>query len=334
MNLTGRYELNGTAGPNDNNARLGDRSVWFRGRPLVAALVRAGFTVRALTRRPVAFPAAVDAQFIPDLRSPIDWAPLLQDVDVVIHAAGLAHGHVTDDRFSEFDRVNWMATQELAQAAQSAGVKHLVYISSVRAQIGASASHIVREQDEPQPTNYYGRSKLAAETAIRAAGVPFTIFRPVVIYGPNPKGNMRMLIRLATSRLPLPVASFTSRRSLLGIDNLISAIIFALNNPAAIGEVYLLADPMPMTLGEILSVLREMQGRPLTTIPIPKTVIRILLALIGRSDLWLRFAGDLVVDTGKFQALGWRPTTDTARGLAAMLETQDGQSVSAMQRFL
>ena len=105
-----------------------------------------------------------------------------------------------------------------------------------------------------------------------------------------------------------------------------------MNNPAAIGEVYLLADPMPMTLGEILSVLREMQGRPLTTIPIPKTVIRILLALIGRSDLWLRFAGDLVVDTGKFQALGWRPTTDTARGLAAMLETQDGQSVSAMQR--
>ena len=306
----------------------------FVGRPLVAALVPAGFTVRALTRRPVAFPAAVDAQFIPDLRSPIDWAPLLQDVDVVIHAAGLAHGHVTDDQFSEFDRVNWMATQELAQAAQSAGVKHLVYISSVRAQIGASASHIVREQDEPQPTNYYGRSKLAAETAIRAAGVPFTIFRPVVIYGPNPKGNMRMLIRLATSRLPLPVASFTSRRSLLGIDNLISAIIFALNNPAAIGEAYLLADPMPMTLGEILSVLREMQGRPLTTIPIPKTVIRILLALIGRSDLWLRFAGDLVVDTGKFQALGWRPTTDTARGLAAMLETQDGQSVSAMQRFL
>ena len=88
-----------------------------------------------------------------------------------------------------------------------------------------------------------------------------------------------------------------------------------------------------MTLGEILSVLREKQGRPLTTIPIPKTVIRILLALIGRSDLWLRFAGDLVVDTGKFQALGWCPTTDTARGLAAMLETEDGQSVSAMQRY-
>ena len=101
----------------------------------------------------------------------------------------------------------------------------------------------VREQDEPRPTNQYGRSKLAAEQAIRASGVPFTIFRPVVIYGPHPKGNMRTVVQLARSRLPLPVANFTSRRSLLGVENLISAIIFALNNPVTIGETYLVADP-------------------------------------------------------------------------------------------
>lgn len=306
----------------------------FVGRPVVAALLRAGFAVRAATRRPVAFPGAVDVRIIPDLKSPIDWAPLLENVDVVIHAAGLAHGPVTDNKFSEFDRVNWIATEELARAASSAGIGQLIYISSVRAQIGASAPHIVHETDEPRPTNYYGRSKLAAETAIRAAGVPFTIFRPVVIYGPDPKGNMRTLIRLAKSRLPLPIASFTSRRSLLGIDNLISAIIFALNNPAALGEVYLLADPAPMTLGEILSVLRETLGRPLATIHIPSTFIRISLALIGRTDLWSRFAGDLVVNTGKLQALGWRPATDTARGLAAMLQTEDGEAAPVVQRLL
>jgi UDP-glucose 4-epimerase len=306
----------------------------FVGRPLVAALMRAGYAVRTATRRPIAFPAAVDAQIIPDLKSPIDWAPLLQDVDVVIHAAGLAHGRVTDDRFSEFDRVNWMATQELAQAAQSAGVKHLIYISSVRAQVGAATPHIVREQDEPRPTNYYGRSKLAAETAIRAAGVPFTIFRPVVIYGPNPKGNMQTLVRLATSRLPLPIASFTSRRSLLGIDNLISAIIFAIRNPATIGEVFLLADPTPMKVGEILSVLRENRVVPFATIHVPKNLIRAVLAICGRTDLWLRFTGDLVVDTAKFEALGWQPVMDTVRGLRAMLQAKTSEPAAKPRRIL
>lgn len=294
----------------------------FVGRPLVDALLRAGYAVRAVTRRAVAFPPAVDAQIIPDLKDPIDWAPFLQGVNVVIHVAGLAHGHAANERYSEFDQINWFGTQQLAQAAKTAGVERLVYISSVRAQVGASAEHPVRETDEPQPTNYYGRSKLAAETAVAASGVPFTIFRPVVIYGPNAKGNMRSLLRLARSSLPLPAASFTNRRSVLGIDNLISAIIFALKNPATIGETYLIADPVPVTVGEILSILRVARGRSLTTLRLPLGLVRMLLVLAGRGDLWSRIAGDLIVDTGKLEALGWRPVKDTAQGLAAMLNDE------------
>jgi len=294
----------------------------FVGRPLVDGLLRAGYAVRAVTRRAVAFPPTVDAQIIPDLKDPIDWAPFLQGVNVVIHVAGLAHGHAANERYSEFDQINWFGTQQLAQAAKTAGVERLVYISSVRAQVGASAEHPVRETDEPQPTNYYGRSKLAAETAVAASGVPFTIFRPVVIYGPNAKGNMRSLLRLARSSLPLPAASFTNRRSVLGIDNLISAIIFALKNPATIGETYLIADPVPVTVGEILSILRVARGRSLTTLRLPLGLVRMLLVLAGRGDLWSRIAGDLIVDTGKLEALGWRPVKDTAQGLAAMLNDE------------
>lgn len=302
----------------------------FIGRPLVDALLRAGYAVRAVTRRPISFPQPVESQIIPDLKNPIDWAPYLQDVNVVIHVAGLAHGYVTEDKYSEFDQVNWLGTQQLAHAAKAAGVERFIYLSSVRAQVGASAPHLVRETDEPQPTNYYGRSKLAAEAAIVASGVPFTIFRPVVVYGPNPKGNVRTLVRLAKTSLPLPVANLPSRRSLLGIDNLISAIVFALNNPATTGEAYLIADPAPMTIGEILKVLRAKQRRQLVTIGVPLVVIRLLLALVDRNDLWLRFTGDLIVDTRKLQALGWRPVKDTVEGLAEVLETGDGERAATV----
>ena len=249
----------------------------FVGRPLVAALARAGFAVRATIRRPFPVPNGVEAVVIPDLKSTIDWAPVLQGVDAVVHLAGLAHARIANDRYSEFDQVNWRATQRLADAAKAAGVEHFIYISSIRAQVGASAPSPLHEEDEPRPTNYYGRSKLAAEMAIRAAGVPFTIFRPVVIYGPNPKGNMRAVMRLARSSLPIP--TFDNRRSLLAIDNLVAAIIFALNTSTTIGETYLVADPAPITTGEMFAILRKLEGRSSTTIPIPRSVMRLMMSL-------------------------------------------------------
>jgi len=183
----------------------------------------------------------------------------------------------------------------------------------------------IHEQDEPRPTNQYGRSKLAAEQAVQAAGVPFTIFRPVVIYGPHPKGNIRTLVRLARSSLPLPVASFTSRRSVLAVDNLISAIIFALNNPVTIGETYLVADSKAMTIGEILTMLRKIQGRSSSTISVPQVIVRLLLIMCGRKDVWVRLSGDLVVDTSKLESVGWRPAIDTYEGLRGMMRAENGE---------
>ena len=73
-----------------------------------------------------------------------------------------------------------------------------------RAQSSAEADHVVDESDPPCPTDAYGRSKLAAEEALRASGVPFTILRPVLVYGAGVKGNLARLMRLSQSPWPLP----------------------------------------------------------------------------------------------------------------------------------
>ena len=80
----------------------------------------------------------------------------------------------------------------LPGAAKAIGIRHLVFISSIRGQSGPSSDAILRESDPPCPTDAYGRSKLAAEDAVRAAGVPFTILRPVLIYGPGVKAISRV----------------------------------------------------------------------------------------------------------------------------------------------
>lgn len=104
----------------------------FIGRPLVDALLRAGYAVRAVTRRQGSFPDSVEVAIVPDLKNHIDWNPILRGVDIVIHLAGMVHSEVPETAYSEFDQVNWIATQRLAHAAKEAGIDRFIYISSVR----------------------------------------------------------------------------------------------------------------------------------------------------------------------------------------------------------
>jgi UDP-glucose 4-epimerase len=295
----------------------------FVGRPLVTALLRAGYAVRAATRRPASFPKPVEVVIVPDFTNPIDWKPILQGADIVVHLAGLVHADDQHISYSVYDHINRATTQELARAANETRLDRFVYISSVRAQSGPSATHVVNEYDPSHPTDHYGRSKLAAESAIRSTGIPFTILRPVVVYGPHAKGNIRRLYKLSSSPFPLPFKGFTNRRSFLALDNLIAAIIFTLNNQTTVDEEFLVADPTPLTLPELIAMLRKAQGRKSGLVYVPSFFIRLALLLSGQWDLWERLSESLVVDTGKLESLGWRPVVDTYEGLRAALAAEN-----------
>jgi nucleoside-diphosphate-sugar epimerase len=292
----------------------------FIGSAVVAALARDGYTVRAAVRRPhLSFPAGVEVVQHPDLAETFDWQPFLQGVDQVVHLAGIAHTRGADA--ASYDRINRLATARLATAAVRAGIKHFVFVSSIRAQSGPAADHALTERDDPAPTDAYGASKLAAEAAVRSSGVPFTILRPVLLYGPGVKGNLALLARAAATPLPLPVRDFGNRRSLLGIDNFVSALAFVLATPAAIGETYVVADPgIPPRLSDVFATLRQAKGRRALTLPMSPGYIELPLRLFRRVDLWHRIGGNLRVDAGKLIAAGWRPVHDTSGGLAAMVQ--------------
>jgi UDP-glucose 4-epimerase len=293
----------------------------FIGSAVVEALARDGHAVRAAVRRPhLSFPDGVEVVQHPDLAQAFDWQPLLQNVDQVVHLAGIAHTGRGVDR-AAYDRVNRQATARLAMAAAQASVKHFVFVSSIRAQSGPAADHALTERDDPAPTDAYGASKLAAEESVRASGVPFTILRPVLLYGPGVKGNLALLARAAATRLPLPVKDFANRRSLLGIDNFISALAFVLATPATIGETYVVADPgIPPRLSDVFVMMRQARGRRAFIMPMSPDYIELPLRLFRRADVWHRIGGNLRVDAGKLIAAGWRPAHDTRGGLTAMIQ--------------
>lgn len=263
------------------------------------------------------FPRSVEVIAVSDLTRPVEWRPLLRDVETVIHLAGIADAG-PEIAEQAYDRVNRLATAELASAAKTSGIGHLIFMSSIRAQSGPASNKVLRETDAPRPTDAYGRSKLAAEDAVRAAGVPFTILRPVLIYGPGVKGNFARLMELAREPWPLPLGLCHNRRSLLARRSLIDAIHLALASSAAKGETYVVADPTPLTLAEIVTALREGEGRRPRLLPVPPALIALASKALGRAEEWQRLGGTLVADHAKLMHAGWKPAADTRAGLAAL----------------
>ncbi len=266
-----------------------------------------------------AFPHGITVVRHGDLGAAVDWTGLLAGIDAVVHLAGIAHAGpgIAEERY---DRVNHRATAALAAAARDAGVSRFVFVSSIRAQTGPAADHVVSERDTPRPTDAYGRSKLAAERAVAASGMPFTILRPVLVYGPGVKGNLRALMRLAALPVPLPFGALEARRSLVSLANLASAIAFALREKACAGETYVVADPEPLTIGEMVTALRRGRGRPPGLVAVPEALLRLALTAVGRGINWEQINGGLVANPAKLMAADWRPEPDTMKALAQMCD--------------
>jgi len=273
------------------------------------------------------FPRSVEVIAVSDLTRPVEWRPLLRNVETVVHLAGIAHAG-TEIAEQAYDRINRLATAELASAAKTMDIRHLVFMSSIRAQSGPTSDRILRETDTPQPTDAYGRSKLAAEDAVRAADVSFTILRPVLIYGPGVKGNFARLMELARQPWPLPLSLCYNRRSLLARRNLIDAIHLTLGSSAAKGETYVVADPTPLTLAEIVAALRAGEGRRPGLLPVPPALIALASSALGRAEEWQRLGGTLVADPAKLMQAGWKPAPDTRAGLVALARATASRNAS------
>ena len=296
----------------------------FIGKQLVAALAKQGFAVRAAARDPATLIAAseVERVALPDLAKRADWSPLLDGVSHVVHLAGIAHapGTLPDDVYT---RVNAEAVGELGEQAKGK-VERVVLMSSVRAQTGLSAEHAITEADPPQPTDTYGRSKLEAERLLAASGVGYTVLRPAVVYGKGVKGNIASLATIAKTPMPLPFGGLDNKRSLLALDNLVSAVAHVLDAPQAASETYLVADAAPISVAEMVSAMREGLGRPPHLVSVPPAAVKRLMKSFGREADWERVAGAFVVDVSKLMATGWKPAVETRGGLVRMMRAENG----------
>jgi UDP-glucose 4-epimerase len=231
----------------------------FIGSALAPALVESGEIVRAASRTPLAI-AGAENVVVGDLSAKTDWRPALEGVDVVIHLAGPAHA-----RFAEHELKAQItdATGALADQAEAAGVSRFIYVSSIKAAAARTyGDHALVETDTPQPSDAYGRAKLAAENAVRKhTSLRPIILRPPLVHGPSAKANFASLLRFADAPLPLPFAGLNNRRSVLARSSFIAAMLAVLAKPEGPSGVFHLADQPALSTGELIQAIRAGLGR-------------------------------------------------------------------------
>jgi len=291
----------------------------FIGQHLLKGLSARGYRLRVLLRRPTMLPEGCASVLIGDLAKPYNMSEALADVDAVIHSAGIPHAMsgLPEDDYRLF---NTEATLRFAAAAERARVKRFVFLSSVRAQSGPTAEGVLTEERAPEPTDAYGRSKLEAEKGLAETGLDWAALRLALVYGPGAQGNVARLVKLARSPYPLPLAGLKARHSLLALDNLVEAVDRILAAPAPLRRPFIVADPKPLTIGEIVAALRQGLGRRAGLFYVPQPMLQAALRAAGQATGAEPLFGSLVADPSALSRLDWTPPVATQQGLAALAQ--------------
>jgi UDP-glucose 4-epimerase len=116
-----------------------------------------------------------------------------------------------------------------------------------------------------------------------------------------------LLEQLARLPVPLPLAGVSAQRSLLSVANFNSAVGLVLLNAAAINKIFLVADPAPLSVADMITALRQKMGRRPGLFYVPPALLKAALTALGLKRIWTRIGEPFVISTDRLQAIGWRP---------------------------
>ncbi|HVC28988.1 MAG TPA: SDR family oxidoreductase [Gammaproteobacteria bacterium] len=303
----------------------------FVGSALCQDLMVRGYTVRRAVRRseerPQKVPLLQGAEFgvpVGDIGQDTDWSVALDQVDCVVHLAARVHvmKEAAHDPFAEFRRINTAGTEQLARSAVQAGVRRLVFMSTIKVNGEKTTEAPFRESDLACPGDPYSVSKWEAEQALSRiaaeTGLEVVILRPPLIYGPGVQGNFLALLKVLVRGVPLPLAGINNHRSLLYLGNAVDALLFAATHPDAGGKTYLLSDGQDISTPELIIRLAMELGVASPLLHCPAALLRLAGRMLGKMDSVSRLINSLQVDSSAIRReLGWVPPYSLEQGLRA-----------------
>lgn len=239
----------------------------FIGRALIRQLSETGQQVRVLLRSspksprlPKGVPVEVAVVSLNDERG---IRAALRGVDQIYHLATAA----TQGRSGNLFTTDIEGTRTLAQVAANADIERLIYLS-----------HIGADRASAFPVH---KAKGIAEEYIRKSGVPYTIIRSSVVFGPEDHftNNLSRLIRATLGIVPIPGDGRTLIQP-LWVEDLVTCLIWALHNPDTINQTYDIGGGEYFTVRQVIETLMGITHTHRLIMPIPPPYMRALFVML------------------------------------------------------
>lgn len=238
------------------------------------------------------------------------WDNAFNEIDSIIHLAGLAHSNKFTE--SDYNSVNTQGTLKLASNAAKAGVKRFVFVSSIGVN-GSSTENgkPFNYNSEVEPHNFYAKSKLDAENGLKKiaeeTGLEVVIVRPTLVYGPNAPGNFGLLTKLVAKIPLLPFGLVSNQRSFIAVQNLTDLLLTCAKHPNAAGHTFLASDGKSISTKEFTSAITKGLNKSIYQLPVPISIMRLGAKLIGKQSIAEQLLDNLEVDSSNaFDIMGWR----------------------------
>lgn len=235
----------------------------FIGQHLVRQLVTQGYEVRLLLRpspKSPNLPTGLPVQVaVSSFNDPRGLRAALKGINTVIHLAGTESLGIKSD----LDGVDISGTRAITAAAKEVGVDRFVFLSHIGAD-KASAFPVLK-------------AKAIAENLIIHSGVPYTIFRTAVVYGPNDHftNSFSRMIDMSPYVLLIP-GDGSNMLQPIHIQDLAACIIASLENPEGENRVYTIGGGESLSFLTIIQTIMDRIKKHRQIIPIMPGYLRVI----------------------------------------------------------
>ena len=233
-------------------------------------------------------------------------------IDTVFHLAGFSHDMRDADKIAGlYYKVNVGATVQLANLAVKSGVKRFVFVSSVKAGGAPPLGTCANEKDQKETEDVYGKTKREAELKLleigKESGMHVSIVRPALVYGPDVKGNLQLMLSGIERGWFPPLPETGNRRSMIHVDDLVRAILLVAEEKRANGEIFIATDGVPHSSREIYNAMCGVIGKPVPKWSVPKIFFDIASLMSPRIKYKInKLLGDECYSSAKLEALGFK----------------------------